>query len=100
MAQHDADFQLKCQIIEEVKERPLFVHKGHLKYQINLVRTEEFTYIRVAVSRTGEYHMDLVNQKSTQKVKLLFKKHPPIYAPIYLCIVFMCARRFRPYRKM
>ena len=58
MAQPEADFQLRCQIIEEVKERPLLYNKGHPKYQINSVRTEEFAHIGVAVGKTGEYHMD------------------------------------------
>ena len=39
MAQPDADFQLRCQIIEEVKERPLLYNKGHPKYQINSCQT-------------------------------------------------------------
>ena len=37
MAQAENDFQLRCQIIEEVKERPLLYNKGHPKYQINSV---------------------------------------------------------------
>ena len=55
MAQSDAEFQLQCQIIEEVKERPLLYKKSHPKYQINSVRTEEFAHIGVAVGKTGEY---------------------------------------------
>ena len=54
MAQPEADFQLRCQIIEEVKERPLLYNKGHPKYQINSVRTEEFAHIGVAVGETSE----------------------------------------------
>ena len=69
MAQPDADFQLRCQIIEEVRERPLLYNKRYPKYQINLVRTEEFAHIGVAVGKTGEYHMDLdlFNQILIQK---------------------------------
>ena len=59
MAQAEKDFQLRCQIIEEVKERPLLYNKGHLKYQINSVCTEEFAHIRVAVGKTGEYNVIL-----------------------------------------
>ena len=55
MAQSDNDFQLRCQIIEEVKDRPLLYNKGHPKYQINSVRAEEFAHICVAVGKTGEY---------------------------------------------
>ena len=58
MAQPEADFQLRSQIIEEVKERPLLYNKGDPKYQINSVRTEEFAHIGVAVGKTGEYHED------------------------------------------
>ena len=54
MAQAEKDFQLRCQIIEEVKERP-----GHPKYQINSVHTEEFAHIGVAVGKTGEYNVNL-----------------------------------------
>ena len=59
MTQPDPNFQLQCQIIEKVKKRSLLYNKGHSKYQINLVRTEEFAHIGVAVGKTGEYHMDL-----------------------------------------
>ena len=58
MSQADNDFQLRCQIIEEVKERPL-LYKGHPKYQINSVCTEEFAHIGVAVGKTGEYNVDI-----------------------------------------
>ena len=58
MAQAENDFQLRCQIIEEVKE-----------YQITSVCTEEFAHIGVAVGKTGEcnvilqcnIHVDLDN---------------------------------------
>ena len=59
MAQAENDFQLRCQIIEEVKERPLLYNKGHPKYQINSVQTEEFAHIWVAVGKTGEYNVIL-----------------------------------------
>ena len=66
MAQANNDFQIRCQIIEEVKERPFLYNKGHPKYQINSVRAEEFAHIGVAVGKTGEYmwtfnkiHVDL-----------------------------------------
>ena len=54
MAQTDKEFQLRCQIIEEVKERPLLYNKGHPKYQISSCRTDEFAHIGVAVGKTGE----------------------------------------------
>ena len=53
MAQADADFQLRCQIIDEVKDRPLLYNKGHPKYQINSFRNEEFAHIGVAIGKTG-----------------------------------------------
>ena len=55
MAQSDPDFQLKCQVIQEVQLRPLLYNKGHPKYQINSCRNEEFAHIAVAVGKTGEY---------------------------------------------
>ena len=58
MAWPDPDFQLRCQIIDEVKERPLLYNKGYPKYEINSMRAEEFAHIRVAVGKTGEYNMD------------------------------------------
>ena len=72
MAQPEADFQLRCQIIKEVKERPLLYNKGHPKYQINSVRTEEFAHIGVAVGKTSEYHMHSgrSNYEITQEVHL------------------------------
>ena len=59
MAQADSDIQLHCQIIEEVKERPLLYNKGHPKNEINSVCAEEFVHIGVAVGKTGEYHVDI-----------------------------------------
>ena len=59
MAQAENDFQLRCQIIEEVKERPLLYNKGHPKYQINSVWTEELGHIGVAVGKTCEYSVIL-----------------------------------------
>ena len=53
MAQSDPDYQIKCQIIQEVQLRPLLYNKGHPKYQINSCRTEEFAHIGVSVGKTG-----------------------------------------------
>ena len=55
MAQSDPDFQLKCQVIQEVQLRLLLYNKGHPKYQINSCRNEEFAHIAVTVGKTGEY---------------------------------------------
>ena len=54
MAQSDPDFQLKCQIITEVQQRPLLYNKGHPKYQITSCRNKEFAHIGVAVGKTGK----------------------------------------------
>ena len=57
MAQSDPEFQIKCQIISEVQQRPLLYNKGHPKYQISSCRNEEFVHIGVAVGKTGEYSL-------------------------------------------
>ena len=57
MAQSDPEFQIKCQIITEVQQRPLLYNKGHPKYQISSCRNEEFAHIGVAVGKTGEYNL-------------------------------------------
>ena len=54
MAQTENDLQLRCQIIEEVEERPLLYNKGHPKYLINSVHTEKFAHMGVAVGKTGK----------------------------------------------
>ena len=59
MTQAENDFQLRSQIIEDFKERPLLYNKGLPKYQINSVCTEEFAHIGVAVGKTGEYNVIL-----------------------------------------
>ena len=65
MAQSDPDYQIKCQIIQEVQLRPLLYNKGHPKYQINSCRTEEFAHIGVSVEkqvskhRSSQEHVDL-----------------------------------------
>ena len=58
MAQPDPDFQLKCQIISEIKLRPVLYNKGHPKYCIQSVKNEEFAHVGVSVRKTGKYHMD------------------------------------------
>ena len=57
MAQSDAEFQIKCQIITEVQQRPLLYNKGHPKYQISSCHNEEFAHIGVAVGKTSEYNL-------------------------------------------
>ena len=57
MAQSDPEFQLKCQIIQEVQQRPILYNKGHPKYQISSCRNEEFAHISVAVGKTGKYNL-------------------------------------------
>ena len=54
MAQSDPDFQLKCQIIAEVQQRPLLYNKGHPRYQITSYRNEEFAHIGISVGKTGQ----------------------------------------------
>ena len=54
MAHIDPDYEIKCQIIEEVQLRPLLYNKGRPKYQINSCRNEEFAHIGISVGKTGE----------------------------------------------
>ena len=54
MAQADPDFQLKCQIIHEIQQRPVIYNKGHPKYQINSIKNEEFAHVGVTVGKTGK----------------------------------------------
>ena len=57
MAQSDPQFQLKCQIIQEVQQRPILYNKGHPKYQISSCHNEEFAHIGIAVGKTGKYNL-------------------------------------------
>ena len=57
MAHSDPEFQLKCQIIQEVQQRPILYNKGHPKYQISSCRNEEFAHISIAVGKTGKYNL-------------------------------------------
>ena len=54
MAQSDTDFQLKCQIIVELQQRPLLYNKGHPRYQVTSCRNEEFAHIGISVGKTGQ----------------------------------------------
>ena len=54
MAKSNPDFQLKCQIIQQVQLRPLLYNKGHPKYQITTFCNEEFAHISISVGKTGE----------------------------------------------
>ena len=54
MAQADPDFQLKCQIINEIKQKPVLFNKGHPKYLITSLRNEEFAHVGVTVGKTGK----------------------------------------------
>ena len=54
MAQSDPDFELKCQIIAEVQQRPLLYNNGHPRYQITSCRNEEFAHIGISVGKTGQ----------------------------------------------
>ena len=57
MAQSDLEFQLKCQIIQEVQQRPILYTFCHPKYQISSCCNEEFAHIGVAVGKTGKYNL-------------------------------------------
>ena len=54
MTQSDPEFQIKCQIIAEVQQRPLLYKKGYPQYQITSCRNEEFAHIGISVGKTGQ----------------------------------------------
>ena len=54
MTQSDPEFQIKCQIITEVQQRPLLYNKGHLSYQITNCRNKEFAHIGISVGKVGQ----------------------------------------------
>ena len=54
----DSDFNLKCQIIEEVRQRPILFNKGHPMYFIRNAKNDEFTNIGLALGITGKYQLE------------------------------------------
>ena len=56
MAQDRADsqFAIKCQLIDEVRQRPIIFNKGHPRHSISSERAEEFDHIGVAIGKTGQ----------------------------------------------
>ena len=47
-------FAIKCQLIEEVWQRPIIFNKGHPRHVISSERAEEFKHIGVAIGQNGE----------------------------------------------
>ena len=74
MAQADPDFQLKCQIINDVRQRPIVYNKGHPKYCIQSLKNEEFTHIGVTVGKTGKYHMDFIHLIAFTLIAFIFDR--------------------------
>ena len=54
----DSDFNLKCQIIEEVRQRPILFNKGHPMYFVRNAKNDEFTNIGLALGITGKYQLE------------------------------------------
>ena len=55
----DADFTLKCQIIDEVQQRPILYNKGHPMYFIRNAKNDEFATIGLALGITNWKGIDL-----------------------------------------
>ena len=60
----DADFTLKCQIIDEVQQRPILYNKGHPMYFIRNAKNDEFATIGLALGITGEYQLERHRRRS------------------------------------
>ena len=54
----DADFTLKCQIIDEVQQRLILYNKGHPMYFIRNAKNDEFATIGLALGIPGEYQLE------------------------------------------
>ena len=50
----DHSFAIKCQLMEEVRQRPIIFNKGHPRYAISCERAEEFKHIGMAIGKNGE----------------------------------------------
>ena len=50
----DHSFAIKCQLIEEVQQRPIIFNKGHPRHAISSERAEEFEHIGVAIGKNGK----------------------------------------------
>ena len=55
---NDADFTLKCNIIEEVQQRPIIFNKGHPMYFVKNAKNDKFNNIGVALGITGQYQTE------------------------------------------
>ena len=55
---NDADFTLKCNIIEEVQQRPIIFNKGHSMYFVRNAKNDEFNNIGAALGITGQYQSE------------------------------------------
>ena len=55
----DPQFAIKCQLIDEVRQRPIIFNKGHPRHSISSERAEEFEHIGVAIGKTGQWQIDL-----------------------------------------
>ena len=54
----DSDFNLKCQITEEVQQRPILFNKGHPMYFVRNAKNDELSNISLALGITGKYQLE------------------------------------------
>ena len=55
----EAEFQLKCQLIHKVSQRPVLFNKGHPQHFIRGAKQEEFSNIGVVLGIPGKYHVEI-----------------------------------------
>ena len=55
---NDADFTLKCNIIEEVQQRPIIFNKGRPMHFVRNAKNDKFNNIGTALGITGWYDME------------------------------------------
>ena len=60
----DVDFTLKCQIIDEVQQRPILYNKGHPMYFIRNAKNDEFSTIGLVLGIPGEYQLERHRSRS------------------------------------
>ena len=59
VSNQEAEFQLKCQLIHEVSQRPVLFNKGHPQHFICGAKQEEFSNIGVVLGIPGKYHVEI-----------------------------------------
>ena len=51
----DPQFAIKCQLIDEVRQKPIIYNKGHPRHSLSSEQAEELNHISIAIGKTGMY---------------------------------------------